>query len=110
MPAVDTRDQWYLSCTWSADGSWRGRLIQRSEYGAVIDVDHLHDDWTITDYEHRRDADWEAVWKYGSPEALREAAVRQWKRIGYLSWGTGAVLRIDGQVTAEVGGKSCSRP
>ena len=99
-----TRDLWRLSLRF--DGSaYRGRLIEAGEYAAVIDVDHLHDDWTAEEYESRRATDWESVWKYDTLEEVQAAAIRQWCKIGYLDW-TGAILTIDGQVIAEVARRS----
>lgn len=90
----DPRDCWWLSYgNYGADGKWRGRLIQTGEYAAVIDV--LHEDYTTSE-------GWDVVTGYSSYDELREAAIRQWKNIGYLAWGPGAVLFIDGEEAAEV--------
>ncbi len=96
---------WHLAGYYDGE-SFQGRLIDNAEYAAVIDVNHLYDDWTVRDYGMRREADPEAVWKYGTYENLKEAAVRQWLKIGYLSWGGGSVLKIDGEIAVAIEGKT----
>jgi hypothetical protein len=94
---------WHVSFDYY-DGSYRGRLID-DVYGGVIDVSHLYDDWTARDYNLRAQADGEAVWKYGTYTQVKEAAIRQWRKIGYLTW-WGSTLMINGEAVATVEARS----
>lgn len=96
---TDPRDRWQLSYgNYGSDGRWKGSLVQAGECAAVIAV--MHEDYAAPRGMTSRS--WEALTTYATADELREAAIRQWKRIGYLSWGAGAVLFIDSEEAAEV--------